>query len=139
MPALSRLVSSRSFPEGWLREGVHAPHFLVVDAVSQVWEEVLIGLGDDLLHPRHLAVVRVAFDYRHEVFVAPGEFEVDVVRIGRTSVELAVRLHRGGRPVVDAQVVLANVDDDRTAAVPLSDRQRAALETIAVPREVPAP
>ncbi len=56
-----------------------------------------------------------------------------VVRIGRTSVELSVRLHQGGRPVVDAQVVLAHVDAGRTTAVPLSERQRAALQTLALP------
>ena len=134
MPSITRPVAARPYSDGSDREGAHAPHYLVVEAVSQVWEEVLLGLGDDVLPPRHLAVVRVAVDYRHEVFVAPGTFEVDVVRIGRTSLELAVRLHQGGRPVVDAQVVLAQVDADRTAARPLSDRQRAALQTIAVPQ-----
>lgn len=98
-----------------------------------MWEQVLLGLGDDVLPPRDIAVVRAAFDYRHEVFVAPAEFEVGVVRVGRSSVELAVRVHQGGRPVVDAQVVVAHVDAGRTAAVPLSDRQRAALATITVP------
>ena len=133
MPRLLRPVAARPYSDGSDRDGAHAPHYLVVEAVSQVWEEVLIGMGDDLLHPRSLAVVRVAVDYRHEVFVAPGEFEVDVVRVGRTSVELSVRVHQGGRPVADAQVVLAQVDADRTRAVPLSDRQRAALEAVAAP------
>jgi acyl-CoA thioesterase FadM len=134
VPRLLRPVAARPYPDGSDRPGAHAPHYLVVEAVSQVWEEVLVGLGDGLLHPRHLAVVRVAVDYRHEVYVADGEFEVDVVRVGRTSVELAVRLHQGGRPVVDAQVVLAQVNADRTGSVPLSDRQRAALETITLPQ-----
>ena len=134
MPVITRPVAHRPRSDGSDREGAHAPHYLVVEAVSQVWEEVLLGLGDDVLPPRDLAVVRVAFDYRHEVYVAPGEFEVDVVRVGRTSVELAVRLHQGGRRVVDAQVVLAQVDGARTSSVPLSDRQRAALQTLAVPQ-----
>ncbi|MGY1743385.1 MULTISPECIES: acyl-CoA thioesterase [unclassified Blastococcus] len=138
MPVLTRPVAARPYPDGSDADGAHAPHYLVVEAVSRVWEEVLAGLGDDVLPPRDVAVVRAAFDYRHEVFVAPAEFEVGVVRVGRTSVELAVRLHQGGRPVVDAQVVLAQVDAGRTAAVPLSGRQRAALEGIAVPAPSPA-
>jgi acyl-CoA thioesterase FadM len=135
---LTRPVAARPYPDGSDREGAHAPHHLVVEAVSQVWEEVLLDLGDDVLPPRDIAVVRIAVDYRHEVFVAPGDFEVGVVRIGRTSVELAVRLSQGGRPVVDAQVVLAHVDAARTAAVPLTERQRAALAAIAVPAPSPA-
>jgi acyl-CoA thioesterase FadM len=134
---LTRPVAHRPYSDGSEREGAHAPHYLVVEAVSQVWEEVLVGLGDDLLPPRDLAVVRVAVDYRHEVYVAPGDFHVDVVRIGRTSVELVVRLSQGGRPVADAQVVLAHVNADRTAAVPLARAQRDALETIAVPQGSP--
>ncbi len=135
---LTRPVAARPYPDGSEREGAHAPHYLVVEAVSQVWEQVLLDLDDGVLAPRDIAVVRAAFDYRHEVFVAPADFEVDVVRIGRTSVELAVRVRQGGRPVVDAQVVVAHVDPARTAAVPLSDRQRAALATIAVPAPAPA-
>lgn len=133
MPVITRPVASRPNSDGYERDGAHAAHYLVVEAVSQAWEEVLLALGDGLLSPRVLAVVRVAFDYRHEVFVAPGKFQVGVVRIGRSSVELAVRLHQGGRPVVDARVVLAHVNAERTAAVPLTGRQRAALETITVP------
>jgi acyl-CoA thioesterase FadM len=139
VPLITRPVAARPYSDGSDREGAHAPHYLVVEAVSQVWEQVLTDLGDDLLPPRDLAVVRVAVDYRHEVYVAPAQFQVDVVRIGRTSVELAVRLHQGGRPVVDAQVVLAQVNADRTAARPLSDRQRAALQVLAVPQAAPAP
>lgn len=138
VPVSTRPVAARPSPDGSDREGAHAPHYLVVEAVSQAWEQVLLGLGDDVLPPRDIAVVRVAFDYRHEVFVAPADFEVGVVRVGRTSVELAVRVHQGGRAVVDAQVVLAHVDADRTAAVPLTDRQRAALAAITVPASAPA-
>ena len=65
--------------------------------------------------------------------MAPAEFEVDVVRVGRSSVEFAVRLHQGGRPVVDVQLVLARVTGGRTASTPLSDRQRAALEAVCIP------
>jgi acyl-CoA thioesterase FadM len=130
---IRRPVAARPGSDGSERPGAHAPHYLIVEAVSQVWEELLLGLGEGVLTPRDVAVVRVACDYRHEVFVAPGQFEVGVVRIGRSSIELAVRLSQGGRRVVDAQVVLARVDATRTASVPLTDGQRAALRTLAFP------
>lgn len=116
-----------------MREGGHAPYFLVVESVSYAWEQVLAELGDGLLTTRELGVVRIAFDYRREVFVAPADFEVDVVRVGRSSVEFAVRLVQGGQLAVEAQVVVARVTPDRRGSSPLSDRQRAALEAVVVP------
>ena len=49
VPAMTRPVASRPYSDGSGREGAHAPHYLVVEAVSQVWEEVLRELGDDVL------------------------------------------------------------------------------------------
>jgi acyl-CoA thioesterase FadM len=136
---ITRPVAHRTTPDGADHEGAHAPHYLVVEAACQVWEDLLLDLGEGVLPPRDVAVVRVAFDYRHEVFVAPAEFEIGVAGIGRTSVELAVVLHQDGRAVAEGQVMLAQVNAARTAAVPLSEQQRAALETIRVPQESPVP
>jgi acyl-CoA thioesterase FadM len=133
VPVYSRVVGPRPGFDGGSRPGAHAPYYLVVESVSDAWEQVLRDLGDDVLTPRELGVVRIAFDYRHEVFVAPAEFEVDVVRVGRSSLEFAVRLHQGGRLAVEAQIVVARVTDDRSGSTPLSARQRAALEAVAVP------
>ena len=137
VPVLPRPLAHRPYSDGSDRPGAVAPHYLIVEAVSQVWEEVLSGLEDGVLPARDVAVVHLVVDYRAKVFVAPAEFEVGVVRVGRTSIELAVRVYQGGRPVADAQIVVAHVDADRTAAVPLPDRQRAALETVAPPPEAP--
>ena len=133
MPVFTRPVARRPGPDGSQREGAHAPYYLVVESVSQAWEQVLADLGDGVLTTRELGVVRIAFDYRREVFVAPADFSVDVVRVGRSSVEFAIRLVQDGRLAVEAQVVVAHVTPDRSASSPLTDRQRAALESIAVP------
>ena len=94
VPVSSRLVGPRPGSDGSERPGAHAPYYLVVESVTDAWEQVLRDLGDDVLPVRELGVVRVAVDYRHEVFVAPADFEVDVVRVGRSSLEFAVRLTR---------------------------------------------
>jgi acyl-CoA thioesterase FadM len=133
VPVSSRLVGPRPGSDGSDRPGAHAPYYLVVESVTDAWEQVLRDLGDDVLPVREIGVVRIAFDYRREVFVAPAEYEVDLVRVGRSSLEFAIRLVQGGRLAVAAQVVVARVNADRTASAPLSDRQRAALEAIAVP------
>jgi acyl-CoA thioesterase FadM len=132
VPVLTRPITRRQSPDRFDREGAHAPHYLVVEAVSDAWTEVLIGLGDDVLSPSDVAVVRETLDFRHEIFVAPAEFDVGVARIGRSSFELAIRVHQHGRLVAEATLVLVQVDADRTAAVPLAEWQRAMLETIAV-------
>jgi acyl-CoA thioesterase FadM len=133
VPVYRRVVGPRPGSDGANRPGAHAPYFLVVEAVSDAWEQVLRDLGDDVLTVHELGVVRIAFDYRHEVFVAPADFEVHVVRVGRSSVEFAVRLHQGGRVAAEAQVVVARVTGDRSGSIPLSDRQRAALEAVVAP------
>ena len=133
VPVFTRPVARRPGSDGSDGAGGHAPYFLVVESVSQAWEQVLADLGDGVLSTREIGVVRIAFDYRREVFVAPADFHVDVVRVGRSSVEFAIRLVQGGQLAVEAQVVLAHVTDDRSASSPLSDRQRATLESIAVP------
>ncbi|WP_091943682.1 acyl-CoA thioesterase [Trujillonella endophytica] len=134
MPVFTRRVARRPGTDGSEREGGHAPYFLVVESVSAAWEQVLEDLGEGVLPLRELGVVHIAFDYRREVFVTPADFEVDVVRVGRSSVEFAVRLVQDGRLAVEATVVVAHVTADRSTSSPLSGRQRAALQAIAVPR-----
>ena len=133
MPVSSRVVGHRPGSDGADREGAHAPYYLVVESVTDAWEQVLRDLGNDVLPVREVGVVRIAVDYRREVFLAPAEYEVDVVRVGRSSVEFSIRLTQEGRLAVTAQVVVARVNPDRSASTPLSERQRAALEAIAVP------
>jgi acyl-CoA thioesterase FadM len=138
VPVSSRIVGHRPGSDGSDRGGAHAPYYLVVESVTDAWEQVLRDLGDGVLSNRELGVVRIAFDYRREVFLAPAEYEVDVVRIGRSSLEFAIRLVQAGRLAVVAQVVVAKVNADRSASVPLSDRQRAALEAVVVPARTAA-
>jgi acyl-CoA thioesterase FadM len=135
MPVYRRTVARRPGYDGSDRAGAHATYYLVVEAVTDAWEQVLRDLGDGVLPVNDLAVVRITFDYHHEVFVAPADFDVDVVRVGRSSVEFRVRLVQSGRLVTTAQIVLSKVNADRTASVPLSDRQRAALDTILLPAQ----
>jgi acyl-CoA thioesterase FadM len=138
VPVSSRVVGHRPGSDGSDRDGGHAPYYLVVESVTDAWEQVLRDLGDDVLPVREIGVVRITFDYRREVFVAPAEYQVDLVRVGRSSLEFAIRLVQGGRLAVLAQVVVARVNADRSASAPLSDRQRAALEAVVVPARTPA-
>ena len=77
-------------------------------------------------------VVRLATDYRSELRLADEQVvgSARVVRLGTTSVTLAIELRAGsdGRVAAETEVVFVCWDGEKRAARPLTDDERAKLE-----------
>lgn len=71
---------------------------------------------------------RVEVDYHREVGVGPFAVDVSVVSVGRTSFRLRLDVRSDDELAASAQAVLVCFDYDTRTPLPLTQRQRAALE-----------
>jgi acyl-CoA thioesterase FadM len=106
------------------------PYYLTLEVAALAWARLLDELGQGLLSAADVAVVRTDFDFRRELFTGSLDVDVDVTRIGRSSVVFAVALYQRDLLAVTGETVVACTDEARALAVPLSPAQRAMLESL---------
>jgi acyl-CoA thioester hydrolase len=98
----------------------------------RIWERYL---G----HPAALSeipfiVARVAIDYRSPVVLGENvEVGIGVSAIGRTSYTFAYRVEAAGRLAAEAETVQVLFDYAARTPVPIDERLRAWLESVAIP------
>ena len=86
-------------------------------------------------------LARVAIDYRREVVLEDEEVtvHVELVRIGTSSITLAERItKRDGTLAAEAEAVLVARDPETGRSRPLTQAERAALESALPPAPPPA-
>ena len=90
------------------------------------------SLGRDADEPQHgLVVARLDVDYKVPILFRPEPYTVEtwVTRIGGSSFDLACEIRDGERLLSRAAVVMVCFDLDGQRSRPLTERERARLET----------
>jgi len=106
------------------------PYYLALEVAALAWARLLDERGQGLLAARGLAVVGTQFDFRRELFTGYVDVDVDVVRVGNSSVAFAQQLFQDDLHAATGETVVARTNEARTRAVPLSPEQRAMLGSL---------
>lgn len=113
-----------------LNDSPHLAFYEVLGIVSLTWGEVLESAGRPDLEIGNFAVVNVVSDFHHEMFVGQLTIDVEVERIGTSSLTLKASVVQTGRETGQVRATLVQINTDRTASAPLTDEQRAALQLV---------
>ena len=106
------------------------PYYLALEVAALAWARLLDEGGRGLLAAPDLAEVSTQFDFRRELFTGYVDVDVDVVRVGTSSVAFAQQLYQDDVRAATGESVVAQSDDARTRAIPLSPEQRAMLGSL---------
>jgi acyl-CoA thioesterase FadM len=110
----------------------HVPYFLAAEVMALAWNQLLLELGPGLISARDVAVVHVDFDFSRELFVGAATFDVEVLRVGTTSITFGLRVEQYGKLAATGTTVVARTDEARLHALPLTPQQRTALDRCVV-------
>ncbi len=138
MPTFTLAMSHRPAREGEPQPQGHVPAYLAMEYLTEAYHCALDQWCKDALTPREMAIVHLDADFRREVFVGDGEFDVLAVRVGRTSLTLEITMRQAGADAVVATMVLAHVSPGRAGSSPFREDQRALLEAALEPSPPPA-
>lgn len=82
------------------------------------------GFGSGVIVPR------LEVDYHREVGEGELVIDVEVLKVGRSSFRLGLDVRQRGDLAARAEVVLVVFDYSSRRPIPLSDQQRAALQSV---------
>jgi acyl-CoA thioesterase FadM len=123
-------VTHRPERDGSAVTSTHVPYYLALEVAALAWARLLDELGEGVLSAGDVAVVRTELNLRRETFTGSLDVDVDVTRVGRSSVTFAVALYQHGVLAATGETVVARTDEARVVSVPLSPVQRAMLESL---------
>ncbi|MCW2531471.1 MAG: hypothetical protein JWP62_1041 [Blastococcus sp.] len=123
-------VTHRPDRDGAAVTSRHVPYFLALEVAAQAWARLLDELGQGVLSTADVAVVRAEFDFRRELFTGSLDVDVEVTRVGRSSVAFGIALYQRDMLAATGETVVARTDEARLVSVPLSPVQRAMLESL---------
>ncbi len=107
----------------------HAEYLTLLDEARTSWFGEVVGLDD----PGSYVVARIEIDYVSSLTLADQAVQVDVevLRVGSTSLTLGETMHaRDGRVVTRSRVVVVLRDRGTGSSRPLSAAERAAAEAL---------
>lgn len=113
--------------DGTVSERRHLAFYEVLENVSHAWIQLLATTGRGDLSMGRFAIVSVTSDFAHEMFTGDLEVSTAVEKVGDSSATFITSIRQSGVYTGSVRAVIAQVNDDRTESVPLSDEQRAAL------------
>jgi acyl-CoA thioesterase FadM len=108
----------------------HVPYYLAAEVFSDAWAQTLLDLGPGVLTAKDVAVVNAQFDFGREVFTGPATIVVSIEKLGVSSIQFGLQLEQGGHLAATGSTTVVQTDSARTRAIPLNERQRAALESV---------
>jgi acyl-CoA thioesterase FadM len=123
-------VTHRPDRDGAAVTSRHVPYFLALEVAAQAWARLLDELGQGVLSTADVAVVRAEFNFRRELFTGSLDVDVEVTRVGRSSVAFGIALYQRDMLAATGETVVARTDEARLVSVPLSPVQRAMLESL---------
>jgi acyl-CoA thioesterase FadM len=123
-------VTHRPDRDGAAVTSRHVPYFLALEVAAQAWARLLDELGQGVLSTADVAVVRAEFNFRRELFTGSLDVDVEVTRVGRSSVAFGIALYQRDMLAATGETVVARTDEARLVSAPLSPIQRAMLESL---------
>jgi acyl-CoA thioesterase FadM len=130
VPRYELALTHRPLRDGSAVASDHVPYYLAAEVFSDAWAQTLADLGPGVLAAKDVAVVNAHFDFAHEVFTGPAVVGVEVEQVGRTSIRFGLQLEQDGRVAATGSTTVVRTDEDRTRPLPLSQRQRSALQAV---------
>jgi len=110
----------------------NAVYLTYLESCRDRWLEHLLGSMDETWN---FMIRRVEIDYVSQLTLDDGtvRVEVELDRIGRTSITSREQIHAGsdGRLVAEAHAVLVHVDESRQRSAPIPDALRSRIEASA--------
>lgn len=130
MPSYELPLTHRPDRDGSPVASRHVPYFLAAEVMALAWGQTLTDLGPGVLTARDVAVVNVHFDFSRELFTGTATVHVEIAKVGTSSITFRLALEQDGQQAATGVTTVAQTDEDRLRAVPLTDAQRAALEAV---------
>jgi acyl-CoA thioesterase FadM len=106
------------------------PYYLAAEVFSDAWAQTLLDLGPGVLTAKDVAVVNAQFDFGREVFTGSASIVVSIEKLGVSSIQFGLQLEQDGHVAATGSTTVVQTDSARTRAIPLNERQRAALESV---------
>lgn len=107
--------------------GAHLPFHQILQRCGLAWRAFLMSLPEVDLG---LIVPNIDADFLAEVHVGTLDIDVSLLRVGTSSFTVVCAVSQGGVPAASVRVVLVNFDYESRSPFPLSDDQRARLESL---------
>jgi len=124
-------MTHRPERNGELSSVSHAPFNLPLEMVMYGWVSALERTENDRLTAANLAVVNLTADYAREMHVGETVIDVELERIGGSSLTFAIAVSQAGHPAATVRVVLVRVDPEaRGASVRFSPEERETLQRL---------
>jgi acyl-CoA thioesterase FadM len=130
MPIYTLTMSHRPTRDLEILTYSHVPFYLALEMNSDAWAKTFDETADGLLTPAEMAVVHVDSDFRVELFTGEADFDVQLTRIGVSTLTWQVEIFQGGKSAATVTTILSRVNGKRTHSIPLTDEQRAAFEPL---------
>ncbi|PPJ33473.1 thioesterase [Nocardia nova] len=106
------------------------PFYLAMEYSAAAWRSLLVDVCGDLLPASELGVVDVSATFTREMFVGDVRADVELNRLGTSSLGFRVVIYQDDVACADITNVLVRLAPDRTRSLPLSAAQRAALASV---------
>jgi acyl-CoA thioesterase FadM len=123
-------VSHRPERDGTAVTSRHVTYYLALEVAALAWARLLDERGQGLLTAANLALVSTQFEFRRELFTGYVDVDVEVVRVGTSSVAFAQQIYQDDVRAATGETVVAQTNEARTRATPLSAEQRAMLGSL---------
>jgi acyl-CoA thioesterase FadM len=130
MPRYELPLTHRPQRDGSSVVSRHVPYYLAAEVFSDAWAQTLVDLGSGVLTAKDVAVVNAHFDFSREVFTGVATIVVSIEKLGVSSIRFGLQLEQDGRQAATGSTTVVQTDRDRTRAIPLTEQQRAALESV---------
>lgn len=123
-------ITHRPERDGSVVDSAHVPFYLAMEYSAAAWRSLLAEVCGDLLPARDLGVVDVSATFTRELFVGEARAEVELTRLGTSSLGFRVAIEQNGVTCAVITNVLVRLAPGRRRSLPLSAAQRAALEPV---------
>ncbi|MCW2527309.1 MAG: hypothetical protein JWM76_2169 [Pseudonocardiales bacterium] len=130
MPTYTLTLSHRPTRDLEILTFSHVPFYLALEITSDAWAKTFSETAAGLLSPTEMAVVHVDSEFRQELFTGEADFDVQLKRIGVSTLTWQVEISQRGLSAATITSILSRVNGKRTHSIPLTDDQRAAFEPL---------
>lgn len=121
-------LTHRPARDGSTVDAAHVPAYLALELASEAWGDALADASAGVLTEIDVMIVNVGSDFSRELLVGEAEVEVEVTKIGRSSLTARVAIAQGGHRAAVATFVFVRVTDGR--AVALTDDERDSIASL---------
>ena len=121
---------------GWVVNGEPTDHiaaYMVMELATRAWIRFLTDGTAGVFDSEKTAAVTMTTDFRSELLAGDIDVDLELNKIGNTSITLSFDVGKNGMVCASGTVVLAKVGAGRMHSVPIDAAERTALERLLTP------